>query len=129
MNAAMSDIERAVKAMGREPINPIGECFDSTGFQAMKWLLAGKLFKVCHGIGIASMPGQQGREMKHAWLEVQGLAYDTTWGVTCNAGKYRSDLKLRYVIEYDPEDFFRNWIKHDFPGPWDEKIEAAGRTA
>lgn len=121
-----SNIQKATELMGRPPVNPIGECFDSVGVQALKWMYAKRLFKVCHGIGIASMPGQEGNEIKHAWIEIEDLAFDATWGVAMEIKKYRSDLKLNYVIEYSVPEFFALWMKHDFPGPWDAKIQAPG---
>lgn len=124
-----SHIERAKQMMGREPVNPIGECFDSVGVQAVKWMYAGRTFTVCHGIGVASMPGEEGNKIKHAWIEIHGFAYDTTWGLSQKIDKYRADMKLKYVVEYSIEEFFSLWVKHDFPGPWDQKIENAGRSS
>jgi len=109
----------------RKPVNPIGECFDSVGHQVVYWLDRGqKEFKICHGIGIATMRGQEGNFIKHAWLERDGKALDTTWGVRQDAHLYRKNLTLQYVIEYTPDEFIANWAKTDYPGPWDEKIKA-----
>jgi len=114
--------------MGRKAINPIGQCFDSTAHQVLDWVLKKRVAgKVCHGIGVATMPGQEGNVIKHAWIEENGFAYDTTWGVRVPADEYRAGLGLSYFVEYSIADFMLNWLMNDFPGPWDSKIEAAGQ--
>jgi len=113
----------AIELMGRPPINPIGSCFDSTAVQAFEWIRAAP-FKICHGVGVATMPGQEGREIGHCWLERDGMAFDTTWGAKVDADKYRADLRLSYVVEYDPLDWLRQYLETNYPGPWDPKIKA-----
>lgn len=117
------DHKKTVDLLGREPINPVGSCFDSVGHQLFDWL--DKVpFKICHGIGVATIPGQEGQVIGHAWLERDGFAFDTTWGAKCPIEKYRRDLGLTYVVEYSPMQFFAAWVATNNPGPWDEKIRA-----
>lgn len=114
--------------MKKEPINPIGECFDSAAFNfAFNEGEPKPNERMCHGIGIANMPGQEGQAMAHAWIEFNHksgvrLAFDTTWGEYMRAEKYRADLKLSYVVEYTLADFLEKWRLTDYPGPWDPKI-------
>lgn len=112
--------------MGKEPMNPIGECFDSSAAQFLLGENPDRC-RLCHGIGVANMPGQEGREIGHAWLQFtlddgrEGVI-DTTWGVVVEANHYRKNLKLKYVVEYNMEEARANWEKYDMPGPWDKKI-------
>ncbi len=115
-------IKKAIKILGRKPVNPVGECFDSTGVQAMDWAIKRVRATVCHGIGIATMPGQEGRVNAHAWLERDGVAYDTTWGIKMDAKKYREGLKLSFLVEYSLDEFLDRWRQTDHPGPWHEEI-------
>lgn len=125
------DVEKAAKLMGREPINPVGSCFDTSAFQMLVEKDQPSDIMLCHGIGIANMPGQEGHQMIHAWLEwtVRGrkCAYDTTWGVLTTVEKYRRDLQLSYCVEYTRSEMLQLWFEHDFPGPWDEKIKAVAK--
>jgi hypothetical protein len=122
-------IERAIKLMGRKPINPIGECFESS----IQCLLNPKLndeiiklknVKLCHGIGITNFNNENGEKFAHSWIEyeVEGgkIAIDTTWGLQISALKYRKDLQLNYVVEYTPQKALKNWEK-GVP-PWNKKI-------
>jgi len=103
-----------------KPINPVGECFDSVAFQVMSGRT--KITKICHGIGIATAPGQEGQTMKHAWLEDDTHAFDTTYGFKLRKDQYRKDLSISYCVEYTPPEFMALWMKHDYPGPWDQTI-------
>lgn len=129
-NVTEEQVREAVKAMGCEPVNPIGTCFDSTGITFIQDCSGPRKSneRLCHGIGIANMPGQEGREMIHAWIEFdhreQRFAFDTTWGKAHPAEKYREDLRCNYVVEYTYEETLALWKKHDMPGPWDPKIVA-----
>lgn len=113
--------------VGPEPINPYGMCFDIVGHHAVYWALhEGETdFKVCHGIGIANRPGEEGRTIAHAWLEALNKSYDVVWGVWVPKQKYRADLKARDVREYGWEEFYATWRQYDYPGPWDHKVIAA----
>lgn len=114
---------------GRDPANPIGQCFDSAAHQIV---FHGQNFidtKLCHGIGVSNMPSQKGDRFCHAWVEFnlpegQRVALDTTWNIAQLAEQYRSDLRLQYVIEYDQQKAFDLWKAHDYPGPWDERLIA-----
>jgi hypothetical protein len=116
------DIAAASKMMGKQPINPFGQCFDAVGFQAVLGEDPPADLKICHGIGIANMPGQEGLEIAHAWLEWGGAAYDCIWGVRVPLSVARKDFS--YVVEYSRSEFLSLWLKHDFAGPWDAKIAA-----
>lgn len=129
-NVSQQTYDQAVKEMGREPINPIGSCFDSAAAMLAQEDEPPPNFKLCHGIGIASMPGQVGRKMKHAWLEFDDPergrgrgAIDPIWGVAQRAELYRKNLKIKYCVEYTKAQMFNLWLKHDYPGPWDRKIK------
>ena len=127
-----ADIEKASELMGgRKPINEVGTCFDSsylTFIHPTNSSIRQPGDRLCHGIGVANMPGQEGNVMGHAWIEFdhQGrrAAYDSIWGVTTSAEKYRADLKLEYVREYTFEDAVVLGHLHDYSGPWDDKIKA-----
>lgn len=112
----------ASRLMGRKPINPIGNCFDNCALQAILMKNPPENLRICHGIGVANMPGQIGNAIGHAWLEWDGLVYDTTWGCIVYAKKYREDLKISFVVEYSRSQFLKLWKKHDYPGPWENKI-------
>lgn len=118
----------AIRKYGRAPVNPIGTCFDTAAFQLIA-PEAPPSVRLCHGIGIANLPGQEGLEMAHAWIELvtnlgQKIALDTTWGDKALAERYRQELQLSYVVEYTQEQALELWKKHDYPGPWDERILA-----
>lgn len=111
--------------MTHEPPNAWGSCFDAAAFN----LLANKDEKglrMCHGIGIANKPGQEGTRIAHAWLECElkmgRVALDPVWLVFQSADLYRYKLQVERVVEYTFEDFMHFWKEHGFPGPWDEEI-------
>lgn len=114
--------------MRKEPVNPIGSCFDSAAAQLFAGGEPPPGLRLCHGIGIANTPGQEGRRIGHAWIEFdhpqERAAFDTTWDVITGAAHYRAQLHLEYVIEYTREEALALWIKHNYPGPWDERIKA-----
>jgi len=123
-----SNLKKAVEIMGGEPINEMGSCFDAA---AMTFCSPGQDIvptdRLCHGLGIANMPGQEGEIIAHAWIEFDRggtrFAYEAIWGVVIPAKNLRSDLKVSYVVEYTVEEVRKNWTIHNMPGPWDEKIK------
>lgn len=122
------DKNKAISLMGKEPENPIGSCFDSSAHQVAFGEDPPEDLRLCHGIGVANMPGQEGDTIIHAWVEVdikgRRAALDTTWGVCQEAKVYRKNLCLSYVVEYTRDELFKNWKEYNMPGPWDEKIRA-----
>lgn len=122
------NVAAAIALMGgRKPVNPIGQCFESAIRQAcFAEYPEGAQVKLCHGIGVANLPGQEGCPMGHAWVEViipgQRVALDTTWGVRRLAADYRRDMKLEFVLEYTPAAALTLWRLHDMPGPWHRRI-------
>lgn len=111
--------EKTIKLMGRKPINPIGECFEcSTRYlldpKLNKDFLKLKNVRLCHGIGICNIPGQEGEKIAHGWIEFTtiednvDIVFDTTWGTLTKASLYRKRLKLKYVIEYTPKEALEN---------------------
>lgn len=122
------NVRKASEIMGRDPINPVGSCFDSSAFQAILGPNPPKDLRICHGIGIATMPGQEGLRIAHAWLEWADVAMDTTWGIVVPRDLYRSHLKIELCVEYSREEFRARWTETNFPGPWDEKIIAVIET-
>ena len=98
-----------------------GQCFDRAGIALLQFPRGTVL---CHGIGAATVEGQEGWEIAHAWLEFEGDAYDVIWCVHFAAEIYRAKLKVSYVVEYSQADAWRLWHTTDYPGPWDAKINA-----
>lgn len=82
---------------------------------------------ICHGIGIANRPGQEGLRVAHAWLEfdMNGLrtAVDPIWLIAQPAATYRKNFQVQRVVEYDKKEFMHLWGYYDFPGPWDSVIK------
>jgi hypothetical protein len=120
-NIPPEQVAAAVKLMGHEPINPIGACFDSSAIQLLQEDIPANT-TLCHGLGKASRPDQIGQEMAHAWIEADGWAYDTTWGVRQPIEKYRAGMSLTYVIEYPRVTAIQLWKDHGYPGPWSKTI-------
>lgn len=104
----------------RGNINPIGQCFDVVGHQTM--LKPMPRMKVCHGLVVETVGPNIGRTIAHAWIEVDGIAYDCIWGFKMLAAQYRRDGKASYVVEYGRDEFMRRWKETDFPGPWDKTV-------
>lgn len=123
-------LQQAIRIVGKEPLNEPGLCFDASAFNFLgQGEPPGDDARLCHGIGIANMPGQEGHTMGHAWIEFDDpkrgrVSFDAIWGVWTPAAKYRADLQLTYVVEYTGEQAFALWKEHDYPGPWDPKIRA-----
>lgn len=110
------------------PANPWGSCFD-----AAAWNLVGNDDwggpQMCHGVGTANKPGEEGRKIAHAWIELDHpehgrIAIDPIWLVAQDAELYRKNLQVEHVVTYSREEFVRLWRQHNFPGPWDEKVKA-----
>ncbi len=115
-----------MRAMPSDPPNPWGSCFDATAHN----LLANSEepgVRVCHGIGTATRPGEEGMQIAHAWLEFDHesgrIALDCVWLRFVPAMKYRADMRAQNVVEYEPREFMALWKLHDFPGPWDQSIK------
>ena len=67
-------LDKAKEIMGEDPTIPMGYCFYGAILvyeQARKLQLAGEIdgLALVHGIGIANMPGQEGKRIAHAWVE------------------------------------------------------------
>jgi hypothetical protein len=124
-----ANLKKAIELMKRKPVNPVGECFDHAIHQLLAPGDAPSSARLCHGIGVANMPGQEGNRMAHAWVEFvdnagRKLAIDTTWGMIQPAYKYRKDGRLDYVVEYTVEQARLLWEINNMPGPWDPAIRA-----
>jgi hypothetical protein len=132
MKKNKANIKKAIKLMGMEPINPIGECFESSTLCLLDPTLNGEIrnlkeLKLCHGVGTANMPGIEGKKIAHGWIECtkedgKRWAIDTTWGVGIPASIYRKQLKISYIIEYTPFEAFKLWIEKGV-APWDKKLK------
>lgn len=126
-NLSLEQYKKVINITGQEPINPIGQCFESAARQIVFGENAPISARLCHGIGVSNMPGQNGAKIGHAWIEYQNskgtrVALDTTWGENFLASEYREESKLNYVIEYTKKEVIRFWTKYNIPGPWDKKI-------
>lgn len=121
------DDKATIAAVGHLPINPMGECFSSAAAQVLLTENLPEDVRLCHGIGRAQAPGEEGEPMGHAWVEystTKGLrvAIDTTWGVYVPAEDYRRDAQIEYCVEYSPAEV-RALSKPPRPvGPWDAHI-------
>ena len=99
-----------------------GQCFDAAALTFISCRHDDA--RLCHGIGIANAPGQEGNVIKHAWIERDGIAYDVIWEVKLPADEYRKGLQVSYVVEYNFEEAWANWVRTNMPGPWCPKIAA-----
>jgi hypothetical protein len=123
---------KAAQMMGREPINPLGSCFDTAGFifiQANDGTEPTENERIVHGIGVANQPGQEGNPIAHAWIEFDHptrgrVVFDPIWGVHTAAEAYRKNQQVSYCVEYTLNEFFELWKKYDMPGPYDADILA-----
>lgn len=131
------EIKKVIKSLGREPLNPIGKCFDSSIIcllnpeinNAVKNL---KDIKLCHGIGRSNFLNLRRSKMAHAWLEYteknnMRVAICTTWGFRVPVKEYRKQLKLNYVVEYTPDEALKKWMESN--PPWDKKIRKIAKKA
>lgn len=118
--------KKAVEAMGHEPLNPIGQCFESAAYQVVIGGVENNPddVRLVHGIVTANFPGQEGMIVGHAWVEGDGVALDTTWGKNFPKEAYRKALKATYVVEYTMQEAHELWSTQGNAGPWDAKIKA-----
>ncbi len=118
---------KELKVNGRSPVNPMGSCFDAT---AQNFLLNSDIptAVICHGVGTANAPGQEGVKIAHAWVELyrkrELYVIDCIWMVAIPYDKYYEDLKIEYVVRYGREEFLKLWQEKGFPGPYDSKVAA-----
>ena len=130
--------EAVLKMGGLEPMNPIGQCFESAlhaYYKTRQYELSGQIkdLALVHGIGIANMPGQVGKTIAHAWItyfasdDLETLrAFEPTWGVLTTHAKILQDLKVKYAKAYDYEQIKYEITKNNNIdiGPWDSKVLA-----
>lgn len=130
--------EAVLKMGGLTPMNPIGQCFESAlhaYYASRKYELKGNIkdLALVHGIGIANMPGQEGKTIAHAWITYFASddpevlrAYEPTWGVVTTDAKILKDLNVKYARAYDYEQIKYEITKNNNIdiGPWDPKVLA-----
>ena len=109
------------------PGNPYGSCFDAAAHNLLANIDAVDGLTMCHGIGIANKPGEEGLTIAHAWLEFNHsecgrIAFDPIWLVAKDADHYRSSLQASLIITYTPKEFLSLWARHYYPGPYDERV-------
>lgn len=122
-NFAKNFVDKLIRQIApRGNINPIGKCFDAVGHQVM--LEPRPRMMICHGLVVENCGPNIGKTIAHAWIEIDGLAYDCIWGFKCSVAQYRQDAKASNVIRYTRDEFMRLWHETDFPGPWDKTIFA-----
>jgi hypothetical protein len=121
--------QQFVTVAGRQPVNPIGQCFDSAAWVFVKWPGISKRpdIRLCHGIGVANLPGQEGMTIAHAWIEFDDAkhgrcALDTAWMIAVTAAKYRADLQVSFSLEYGFDEFIKLWQELGYPGPYQDRI-------
>lgn len=122
---------------GKMAPNPFGSCFDAAAHNFIGNMEVESMV-MCHGIGIANYPGQEGQRICHAWIEFdhpQGrAAMDPIWLMAQPVDIYRKNFQVELVVEYSKDDFIAKWKETGFPGPWDERVwaltkEAKGKAA
>ena len=129
----MRNIAEAIRQMGHEPLNPIGQCFESAAHQFV-YARNPPQTKMIHAIVTTNFPGEEGQLAGHAWLECtnrngQSVALDTTWGKFFLRDAYRENLNISYFVEYNLQQFVTLWRFNNMPGPWDAKIKAVVEDA
>jgi hypothetical protein len=127
--------KKAVTAVGAEPINPIGQCFDSAIHQLV---YGGENMNpdgtvLCHGVVVANYPGSEGVIVGHAWLEFnhggeEGVI-DTTWGKIVKKEHYYSQVQVLYKVTYTRDEAANLWLLQGFSGPWDPQVKNAVESA
>jgi hypothetical protein len=122
------DHNKAVQLMGREPINPIGHCWEAALYQLLENPKCPLGMNLVHGIGVSNFPGQEGLQMGHAWVEWtqrgKRFALDPIWGVILPAEENMKMGQFSYVKRYTKKEALKLFKKTKFPGPWDQKIFA-----
>lgn len=111
---------------GKKPVNRLGSCFDSAGAVILK--IKEPQAIMCHGLGIANLPGQEGEIIAHAWVEFTDqkegrIAVDPIWMIAQPVDLYRKNLKTFLVIEYKRKVFLKLWKERGYPGPYDRRIK------
>lgn len=129
----MRDVPAAIQHMGHEPLNPIGQCFESVAHQILHGDNPPQT-KVVHAIVVTNFPGEEGQLAGHAWIEAVNkhgvaIALDTTWGKFFGRNAYRENLQVSHVVEYTIKQFMILWKINKMPGPWDAKIKTVVEDA
>jgi hypothetical protein len=130
-----TNYQKVVAHYGSEPINPIGQCFDSA-FQQLVY--GGEAMNpdgtvLCHGVCVANFPGQEGVIVGHAWLEFnhdgeEGVI-DTTWGKIIKKDNYYSQIQVLYKVTYTRDEAAEMNLIQGFSGPWDLQVKNAVESA
>lgn len=117
--------DEANAKMGREPLNPIGTCFDATAQQLINWWLHGEHLKakLVHGIMVSNYPGEEGEVIAHAWIEEGETAWEMIWGLKFKTKELREKLNPSFTIEYSRTEVLTKWVLRG-PPPWDDRIRA-----
>jgi hypothetical protein len=137
-NTSNENVNKASELMGKEPIAPIGMCFTAAldALSALSEKVAAgeaKDLALIHAIGVANMPGQEGKTIAHAWVEftlVGGIhagekfAFEPIWGVIVPVEKMKESLKVSYSIRYTIKDIELLMFKDGRfdTGPWNKQI-------
>jgi hypothetical protein len=106
----------------------MGTCFDDAALFFIKNDMVEMTdAKLVHGIGIANYPGQEGKRIAHAWIEVTNehglrIAIDVGAMVGQDASIYRANLKVERTVEYGCDNFVELWAEKGNAGPWDEEM-------
>ncbi len=108
----------------KTPPNPFGTCFDSAAMILLTNLADGlKDMVMVHGVGIANLPGIEGKKIAHAWIEFTHpkhgkCALDPIWLIAQPVEIYYNNLQVSFTVEYAAEEFMREWRENDYPGPY-----------
>lgn len=126
-NVSEENYKRMVEIKGREPVNPVGSCFDSAAFQLVFSPTSRfTAVKLCHGIIKANAPGSENMEVPHAWIEAndagQSVVLDPIWGEVIPRDHFYSTFKPYMVHTYSKGRVTTLWAMHDHPGPWHPKL-------
>ncbi len=133
MNYLMGNLDeetykKICKIKGREPLNPIGSCFDSSAFLVVldQGITKFTSVNLCHGLIVANIPGQEGREVPHAWVEAkengQEIVLDAVWGEKIPKDEFYKITKPSMVHSYTKTKALQMWFQHDYPGPWHPRL-------
>lgn len=126
-NVSSEEYAKMVSIKGKEPLNPIGACFDTAAFQ-MVWgnNESFNSMRLCHAVVTASSPGQEGNEIVHAWIECKyrgkDAVLDTTWGEIIPKEEFYRLMKPRKVFSYTKSRTLTLWALNDYPGPWHPQL-------
>jgi hypothetical protein len=130
LDATHEALSQALRGKGLRPPENWRKCFDATAitFLDPHGAIPDRAV-LCHGLGIANAPGEKGLPIKHAWIEIDGVAFDCIWYVKQDAKDYRRNIQAFHVVEYSKAEALGHWIKHNFPGPWDELVKKVGKDS